>query len=57
MISNDCLIFGDIKLVDINGDGEINFDDKVILSLENLKYIFVFNLGVRWKMFDINLFF
>ena len=57
MISNDRLIPGDIKLVDINGDGEINPDDKVILSSENPKYTFAFNLGARWKMFDINLFF
>lgn len=34
MISNDRLIPGDIKLVDINEDGEINPDDKVILSSE-----------------------
>ena len=57
MISNDRLIPGDIKLVDINEDGEINPDDKVILSSENPKYTFAFNLGARWKMFDLNLFF
>ena len=57
MISNDRLIPGDIKLVDINEDGEINPNDKVILSSENPKYTFAFNLGARWKMFDLNLFF
>ncbi len=57
MISNDRLIPGDIKLVDVNNDGTIDPDDKVILTSENPKYTFAFNLGAKWKMFDANLFF
>ena len=37
MISNDRLIPGDIKLVDVNNDGTIDPDDKVILTSENPK--------------------
>lgn len=50
MISNDRLIPGDIKLVDVNNDGTIDPDDKVILTSENPKYTFAFNLGAKWKM-------
>ena len=39
MISNDRLIPGDIKLVDVNNDGTIDPDDKVILTSENPKYL------------------
>ena len=30
---------------------------KVILNLQNPNNTFAFNLGARWKMFDLNLFF
>ncbi len=49
MINNDQLVPGDIKLVDVNKDGVIDADDRVIKNSENPKYTFAFN--------DVNLFF
>ena len=57
MISNDKLLPGDIKLVDRNNDGVIDDKDKIVLSSENPKYTFAFNIGAKWKYFDANLFF
>ena len=57
MINNDQLVPGDIKLVDVNKDGVIDADDRVIKNSENPKYTFAFNVGAKWKMFDVNLFF
>ena len=57
MISNDRLVPGDIKLVDVNGDNVIDSKDRVVLQSENPKYTFAFNVGAKWKMFDANLFF
>lgn len=57
MINNDRLLPGDIKLVDITQDGIIDENDKIVLSSENPKYTFAFNIGGKWKNFDINLFF
>ena len=57
MINNDRLIPGDIKLVDVNGDGVLDEKDKIILSSESPKYTFAFNIGATWENFDVNLFF
>lgn len=57
MIDNSKLMPGDIKLVDVTGDGVINADDKIILTSENPKYTFAFNLGLQWRNFDINMMF
>ncbi|OAV73922.1 TonB-linked outer membrane protein, SusC/RagA family [Bacteroidales bacterium Barb7] len=45
---------GDIKFVDINGDGEITADDRVRLSkVKEPTFVFGINLGARWNNFDL----
>ncbi len=51
------LLPGDIKLVDVNNDGKIDADDRVILTSENPRYTFAFNLGLQWRNFDMTMFF
>ncbi len=56
---------GDIKLVDVNGDGKINegvntatnHGDLVYLGNTNSRYVFGFNLGANWRGFDISVLF
>lgn len=56
---------GDIKLVDVNGDGKINsgistaadHGDLVYLGNTNSRYVFGFNAGVNWKGFDFSILF
>ncbi len=53
---NDKTAPGDIRFVDLNGDGEINADDRTFLG----SYIPKFSYGLNWngnyKNFDFNLF-
>lgn len=47
---------GDAVYVDINGDGQINDDDKVAMGYTNLpEYVAGLNLGFSWKNFDLNM--
>ncbi|MBB3698926.1 TonB-dependent receptor [Flammeovirga yaeyamensis] len=48
---------GDIKLVDINGDGVIDGDDRELLGDPNPRYMFGINLGGSFKGFDFNILF
>lgn len=56
---------GDIKLVDVNGDGKINsgigtkedHGDLIYLGNTNSRYVFGFNAGVNWKGFDFSVLF
>lgn len=50
---------GDIKLVDINGDGKITFEqDRVAIGRSNIPEMsFGLNLSAEWKGFDFNAFF
>jgi len=56
---------GDIKLVDVNGDGLINqgintaadHGDLVYLGNTNSRYVFGFNVGANWKGFDVSVLF
>ncbi|OQP66539.1 hypothetical protein A3860_13735 [Niastella vici] len=56
---------GDIKLLDVNGDGKINsgigtpadHGDLVYLGNTNPRYVFGFNTGVNWKGFDLSVLF
>ena len=43
---------GDLKYVDINGDGKLDANDRTVLGSWNPSYTFGFNLGVDWKGFD-----
>lgn len=56
---------GDIKLVDVNGDGfinegqntESNHGDLVALGNTNSRYVFGISAGVNWKGFDLSVLF
>jgi TonB-linked SusC/RagA family outer membrane protein len=56
---------GDIKYLDLNGDGKIdagggtpqNPGDLVFLGTTNARYSYGFDLGLAWKEFDFSVFF
>lgn len=48
---------GALKLVDQNGDGIVNTNDKVVIGNANAKHTGGFNLNVQWKAFDLSAFF
>jgi hypothetical protein len=48
---------GDIRFIDIDGDGEITDKDKVNIGKPMPDWIFGITLGGDWKGFDFNLFF
>lgn len=43
---------GDLRYVDLNGDGAINNDDKTIIGDPNPNFIFGFNVSLDYKGFD-----
>ncbi len=47
---------GDIRFVDVNGDGEINEDDRTIIGDPTPNWTYGFNLSVGYKGFDLILF-
>lgn len=48
---------GDIKYVDLNGDGKINSEDQVVIAKNTIPEImYGYNLAMRYKGFDLNLF-
>jgi len=48
---------GDIKVVDINGDGVINQNDQFRFNYNNTpKYVFGLNLDLQYSNFDMNIF-
>jgi len=46
---------GDYKYVDINGDGEINSDDRDVIGDGYADLVYGFNLGVSYKNFDFTM--
>ncbi len=45
---------GDIKYVDVNGDGEVEYQDKVFIGRPNRpKLVGGLNLGMSWRGFDL----
>lgn len=48
---------GDIRYVDVNGDGVINGDDRVISNSVNPAYIYGLNINSGYKNFDLSLIF
>lgn len=49
---------GDIKIIDVNGDGKITDLDRVRTNTTNApKYVFGFNTAFEYKNFDLNVFF
>ncbi len=47
---------GDVRFVDVNGDGEITTDDRTNIGNGTPDWTFGFNLNADWKGFDLNLF-
>lgn len=50
------LLPGQVKLIDQNGDGLLNDEDKVCLGSEDPAFIFGFNNTLRYKNFDFNIY-
>ncbi|MBS2210687.1 TonB-dependent receptor [Carboxylicivirga mesophila] len=48
---------GDIKFVDVNGDGAIDKDDRQILHSNIPRFTFGYNFNAEYKGFDLSLFF
>ena len=47
---------GDVRFVDVNGDGKIDSNDRTNIGNGTPKWTFGFNLNAEWKGFDLNLF-
>ncbi len=47
---------GDIRFVDVNGDGEITSDDRTNIGNGTPKWTFGLNFDVEWKGFDLGIF-
>jgi TonB-linked SusC/RagA family outer membrane protein len=48
---------GDVKFRDVNNDGKVDQNDRVVLGNPWPKFTFGFNNSVTWKNFDLNMFF
>ena len=48
---------GDAMYADLDGDGNIDYDDIKLLGTTNPRYNYAVNLGANWKGLDINLVF
>jgi TonB-linked SusC/RagA family outer membrane protein len=46
---------GDLRYVDVNGDGKINGEDRVVCNSTTPVYLFGFNLNVGYRQFDLSL--
>ncbi len=46
---------GDVRFVDLNGDGVISDDDRTKLGKGMPDWMFGFNVGAEWKGFDFNM--
>lgn len=47
---------GDVKVVDMNGDGKIDVNDRTIIGSRQPKYIAGFSNTMRWKRFTLTAF-
>lgn len=48
---------GDMRFVDVNGDGKIDDNDRTIIGNPHPDLYYGFNIGFGWKGLDLNLFF
>lgn len=55
--NNEKAYFGDVKYVDVNGDGKIDNSDKVNLGSPLPKLVFGFSVNMEYKGFDFSAFF
>lgn len=56
-VDTSILGIGDAMYADLDGDGNIDYDDIKLLGTTNPRYSYAINLGAQWKGFDINLIF
>ena len=47
---------GDVRFVDVNGDGNISADDETDIGNGTPKWTFGLNINAQWKGFDFNMF-
>ena len=47
---------GDVKFVDVNGDGAITADDRTKIGSPNPKFAYGFNIGLSYMNFDFKMF-
>ncbi len=45
---------GDVKIVDLNGDGKIDMNDETIIGNPNPKFTYGFNFDLTYKRFSLN---
>ncbi|MEK6479012.1 TonB-dependent receptor [Catalinimonas sp. 4WD22] len=55
--TNGQIVPGDVRFVDLNGDGQINEEDRTILGSPHPNMVYGFNADFGYKGFDISLFF
>ncbi|WP_434035467.1 SusC/RagA family TonB-linked outer membrane protein [Formosa sp. 4Alg 33] len=48
---------GDLKFADVNGDGEINDEDRTFIGSPHPDVVIGFNINVNYKNFDLGMFF
>lgn len=46
---------GDVRFIDINGDGKIDDEDRTKLGKGTPDWVFGFNIGADWRGFDLNI--
>jgi hypothetical protein len=46
---------GDVRFVDVDGNGEINDEDKTYIGKGIPDWVFGFNIGFEWKGFDFSM--
>jgi TonB-linked SusC/RagA family outer membrane protein len=56
-VDTSLLGIGDAMYADLDGDGNIDYDDIKLLGSNNPRYSFSLNLGGEWKGFDLNMIF
>lgn len=56
-VDTSILGIGDAMYADLDGDGNIDYDDIKLLGSTNPRYSYSINAGVQWKGFDLNLIF
>ena len=55
--TNGQIVPGDVRFLDLNGDGKVDDQDRTIIGSPQAKINYGLNAGVNYKGFDFNLFF